>query len=73
MNKQNASSIASVTARQDHKKQLFGLSVDELALVTGGGGVIIEATVDIVRPATPSPLTALPAFQPHLPVAVVKP
>jgi len=42
MNKHIASKFAPVSAGKKDKKQLFGLSVEELKLVTGGGGVIVQ-------------------------------
>ncbi len=59
MNKHNASKIVSASVgQQKSKKPLFGLSVEELKMVTGGGGVIIEQPV--FTPPPPVVITAVP-------------
>ena len=63
MNKHIASKVVPASVGQKSKKQLFGLSAEELKLVTGGGGVIVQNPLD--TPTVPPDQQA--------PVAVLKP
>jgi hypothetical protein len=79
MNTKNASSTASDsmihTGTSSKAKKLFGLSVDELKLVTGGGGVIIQGpgetiliTGMLLAPEAPiEPATPLAPLAPFAP------
>jgi hypothetical protein len=71
MNKHMASKNAPVSNRNNDKSKLFGLSVEELTLVTGGGGIIIQSPFEIVSRIVIAPTAPLPL--PLDPVAPPKP
>ena len=70
MNKHIASANAPVSNRNNDKSKLFGLSVEELKLVTGGGGIIIQSPFDVdalrivMAPTAPLPLPLDPTAPP---------
>jgi hypothetical protein len=58
----NSSVSPASVSQKKSKKHLFGLTVEELKMVTGGGGVIIEGPVYEVPRKSPAPQPApLPA------------